>query len=684
MDIDIKIATIKEFPMVITQVKNLGDRNSKTLGFLPSGAFEDVASKGLILIALKGEALLGYLLYREVKRKNQIAIVHLCVDELFRGLGVAEKLINEIKSVGKGGNGIFLWCRQDYEIVDLWNKHGFLVRDEKPGKAQVGSLLEKWIYTDEMNAIQTDLWQPSASQTPVVIDANTFFDLRADDDESKESKALLSDWIQDIELFVTKELFNEIRRNGHRETRSACRQYAETFPLIQADERKKENIKKRLDLLLNGAKTRSFESDKSHIAWAICGGADYFVTRDLRLLNASQKITDIFGLKVLRPSQLIIRMDSILNQDSYRPNKLFNSEIEIKKIGSKEYNKLAEFFLYDYLGEKKGRFQEGLSNVFSDLLMNTSEMVEVDGVPAVFFSYIFNCFGAQEVNFLRATKSPLSLTVLYKIVVILINKAIYNGFLITVVQDEFLREEVVDVLEEFGFYRTSGKMVKVHFAQNKPPSLKDFSNNKNLIDLVEPVLKSVKNKKPYYIERAFWPCKFLNVGVPNFIISIEPFWAKELFDENYAVSDLFGPAPELILNHRNVYYRAGAKSGIEAHSRILWYVKYNNAYPNSGAIRATSLLEDFEIGRPKKLFKKYMKYGVYQWENIYSMVDKDLDKDIMAIQFHSTEMLKTPIDFHKINAILKEYGINSNNFQSPLKVSDDVFNEIYSNVELSN
>ena len=47
-------------------------------------------------------------------------------------------------------------------------------------------------------------------------------------------------------------------------------------------------------------------------------------------------------------------------------------------------------------------------------------------------------------------------------------------------------------------------------------------------------------------------------------------------------------------------------------------------------------------------------------------------------------MLKTPIDFHKINAILKEYGINSNNFQSPLKVSDDVFNEIYSNVELSN
>ena len=53
------------------------------------------------------------------------------------------------------------------------------------------------------------------------------------------------------------------------------------------------------------------------------------------------------------------------------------------------------------LVKKRGRFQEGLSNVFSDLLMNTSEMVEVDGVPAVFFSYIFNCFGAQEVNFLR-------------------------------------------------------------------------------------------------------------------------------------------------------------------------------------------------------------------------------------------------------------------------------------------
>lgn len=75
----------------------LGKKNSATLGFMPDGGFEDHANKRYIIIAYNENGLLGYLMYREVLRFSRVSIVHLCIDERYRGHHVTSNLLDALK-----------------------------------------------------------------------------------------------------------------------------------------------------------------------------------------------------------------------------------------------------------------------------------------------------------------------------------------------------------------------------------------------------------------------------------------------------------------------------------------------------------------------------------------------------------------------------------------------------------
>jgi hypothetical protein len=70
MDLGIMIIEcIDEKSHFLTVVKDLGRKNSKTLGFFPEGAFEEHAAKGCVIVARSGkDDFYGYLLYRVVHR----------------------------------------------------------------------------------------------------------------------------------------------------------------------------------------------------------------------------------------------------------------------------------------------------------------------------------------------------------------------------------------------------------------------------------------------------------------------------------------------------------------------------------------------------------------------------------------------------------------------------------------
>jgi len=679
MNSEFQIVNIRTLPKYTDAVISLGDKNSSTLGFLPAGAFDECAQRGLIYIAIKGGVLAGYLLYREVKRNNQFAIVHLCVEPEYRGSGLATNLIDEIKTIAKGSNGIFLWCRKDYEAVRVWETNRFTVMAEKKGRSKTGSILEMWVYKDESNTRQRDLWSTVETGVPAVLDANSFFDLSSNKQESKETQALLSDWVQDIELYVTKELFNEIRRSDNKKVRESSRQYAHTFSTLPAKEEEQKEIRSQLDSLLSESDSINFSSDKEQVAWAISGNADYFITRDNQLLRHSTEIRDLYGLEIIRPAQLIIKLDAALEEESYRPSILFNSEIRTRKINENDFGILFDHFRCNESGERKGEFISRLSNQASDIANNNLCLVEVNGRPSVFYACSPNDSGVQRIHFLRSTREIISRNVVEKILSLLIRDAVSQKVKLTIIRDAFYNDNIKEILEDLGFVHLNSGFIKLHI-QGTTNSLDNPIEHSipEIRTASDAIYRKFENRSLFEIETAYWPLKILTNEIENFIVAIEPYWAKELFDEEYASMDLFGSDPNLIFNHRNAYYRSGTRSGIENGSRILWYVKDKKKYPNSGTIRAVSLLDSFEIGKPKDIFKKYRSFGVYKWPDIYSMIKSDIEKNIMAFQFHSTEMLKTPVGFHEANKFIRDNGGSSNNFQSPLKICDKTFAQIYS------
>ena len=72
----------------LNTIIRLGDANSETLGFLPYGAFRDLASEGRILGYIVPEiGCVGYLLYGINRRYSRVKLTHLCVDKNWQKRG---------------------------------------------------------------------------------------------------------------------------------------------------------------------------------------------------------------------------------------------------------------------------------------------------------------------------------------------------------------------------------------------------------------------------------------------------------------------------------------------------------------------------------------------------------------------------------------------------------------------
>ncbi|MFM7202591.1 MAG: GNAT family N-acetyltransferase, partial [Myxococcota bacterium] len=88
-----KIIIVETNSIFLPSIVALGRRFSATLGHFPAGAFEDAARAKTILAALIDDKLAGYLLYREVPTHRRASIVHLCVDPMYRTLGIGRALV---------------------------------------------------------------------------------------------------------------------------------------------------------------------------------------------------------------------------------------------------------------------------------------------------------------------------------------------------------------------------------------------------------------------------------------------------------------------------------------------------------------------------------------------------------------------------------------------------------------
>ncbi len=697
METELTIEKIDQNSLYLESVIALGVSNSKSVGHMPRGGFIDHASKGLIIIAKTNKNILtAYLMYRISYQKA--SIVHLCVNKEWRKKGIAKKLVDRLIQETKDLYGIQLSCRRDFGLERMWSSFGFVARTDRVGKNKDGNFLTVWqLDHDHPPLLKILIKQQLGSKLRAVIDANIFYDLNNNtvDRNIEDSDSLLADWLQtEVELCLTDEIDNEISRYDDKNQRDRLRQSTLNYIKLPCDQEKFEKICNKLKKYFSEEMSINDESDLRHLARAIASEAQFFITRDGGILKKEQEIYEDFKISILRPSDLIIRLDELHREAEYQPTRLSSTSIKEQLVKSNQQNILIDSFLSYNEGEKKKEFQRKIRNFISkpdifECIIFWDEKID----PLAFIVYERINKYELKIPVVRIRKnSSLSSIIFFRhLILYSIKKSVSENRIFTLISDTYLEDGFKKALRKDYFNSAEDEWIKVNIscidnALNFSKKVKTlpalFGEKYNFCfrfsDVLEQRNATCNIDLMTGLERMLYPAKIDDAEIPTFVIPIRPEWAENLFDTNLARQNLFGAIKELVLSREVVFYRKIKNSaGLESPGRILWYVsqgKSTKHYFQVKSIRACSYIERVVVNTPKLLFREFRRLGVYEFGDLLKTADNDIDRKIMAIQFSDTELFRNPIDLNEIREIL---GNKNLTFPSPYKISKDIFKTLY-------
>ncbi len=679
-------------------VVQLADANKRTLGHFPRGAFSRLADKGNILVCvIPNTGCIGYLLYQTGHQR--VKLTHLCVNRNWRRKGVARSLIEDLKEKTYYLNGIQASCRRDYGLDSMWQSLGFSVLNERSGRSKEESILTEWWLDYEHPTIFTMMAEQKAeSKVCTVIDANVFFDLADEDttDEySQESKALMADWLKSqLELCLTNEINNEINRNQDSERRKLLWELTNKFTEIPFSQDKFDIIYKDIRNLFPKNLKDSDASDLRQIAKTLASNIEvtFFVMRDKALIEKIEEdVYKKYGLTILRPTDLIIRLDELRREVEYQPVRLAGTHIQRRRIQSGEQESLITLFLNSPNGEKKSE----LRSKFHDLLGNPEQFEffkigRTNEEPIGLVAYDRTEKRELKVPIFRFRNTQLAPTIVRHCIFECFSTAAKEERLITKINDECLDSLTLDALQEDRFVNSENGWLKLNLPIAR--HLREISSyivqicnclseeNQHFISLAQDLEKLDLQQDCELIsriERILYPLKVTDAEIPTFLIPIREFWAKDLFDRQIAEGYLWGAQEDLAFRRETVYYCSKKGSGrLKAPGRILWYVSKTgneNDLAIVQAIKACSFLDEVVIGKPKELYKQFRRLGVFTWKNVEETARGDLEQEITAIKFSDTELFDYPVTLDDLRAIVDP----NIQLRTHRKISAKHFEEIY-------
>lgn len=701
-----KINIVDDKSPYLNDVIDLGDANSRTLGFLPKRVFVEKAQNKRILGAFDDtKKLVGYLLYEVNSQGSFVYITHLCVSSVQRGKGIAKALFEALKQkTHHHFRGVRVHCRQDYEADKMWPQLGFIYVDERPGRSALGSKLTVWWFDYGHPHIFNFAYKlRSKTKLTLAIDANVFFQLiEKPDDSNKDAKALLADWLQDeVELCLTKEIHNEIYRNRDEIARKKMLASTSRFMMLPSeDDDTFQQICKALRPFFGKNLKESDSSDLRQLARSIAAGVNFFITKDEDLIKKSKAINEKFDLQIITPCDLIIHQDALRREAEYQPARLSGSSIKIELIGPEMLGFLEEYFRPPN-GETKAEFRKIISPCLSDPHRFQTHIIKEQEKPLALRVYGRTDRDILEIPVLRVLPGPLADVLARHILFQSKWDASRENRPLTHITDrQFEKIENIDVhpfqhtvkaIEENGFFPSedNGGWIKLNLSVIKTKDelsvflLKNYQRNNLIFQKIKQIAESLRrldkeNILPLLdIEQAFFPAKIKDIDIPAFIVPIKAQWAMNLFDTEIANQGLFGGKPELMFNTENVYYRSSYQKVLTAPARILWYVSKHGIYQGTGAIRAASYLHEVVIDKPSVLYQKFKGLGVYGWKDVLEVSENNPEKQIMAFRFCNTELFKSPIQSDELKGIWDCEDGKRFSIQSPLKISTERFFQLY-------
>lgn len=691
----VSVWTIEESSPYLADIKLLGKKNTVTLGFFPEGAFDDHARRQQIFAAISDDGnLAGYLLYRVSNRTARI--VHLCVDEQFLGKGVSRLLVDKLKLETEDLVGISLKCRHDYKANDIWPRFGFIARGETAGRGQQQKRLVYWWYDHGHPTLFNSVDVETDVAVVAAIDANVFFDFYDPTrDGHEESKALTADWLSDmIELTLAEEIYNEINQCEDTVTRDNSRNRANLLRDVKYEKTRYRDILRQLEAIRPKKPENHSPRDTSdikHLTTAIAGDLSYFITRDGVILREEfcEAVWATFGLRIIRPSEFIRRIDELRSSQAYEPARLSGTDLRFTLVKSGQEAQISEtFHQAEPLNQFKKRLRGYSANVgqFSCATVQSGE-----GQHLAFVVSGQTPEGRTEVPVLRVCRGRLAPTLTRHLIVSLVTSSVRDRMDGLEITDDFLDAGTRAILNEDSYIKNERSFVKFHIPEVaelnvitehvSQISCRAIEEKKFVDNLVATLKEPITSNCPEVcasVEQVLFPLKIVDAPIETYVVPIRPNWAKELFDSDIARQGLFSSREDLALRKEQVYYRSRLNhAGIKPPARILWYVSKDPRLPHkSGAIRACSTLLEVSVDRPKVLFRKNERLGIYSWDDVLKTAKGDIENDIMALRFGSTELFSNQIALEELGMMATAHGFKLR-LSSVGKVPQSAFAEIY-------
>lgn len=674
---------------LFSDVIKLGDQNRKTLGFLPTEAYEDYCRKGQILAAINNGDLLGYLMFR--RKRTKLIVVHLCVASHYRRTGVARELLKFLCASDCDFSSIELSCRRDYGLESFWRSLGFTPISERLGRATTGaSILTTWIMQNPVLPPLFSLIEEESDCFAIAgLDTNIIVDLYSNDDG--ESQVLLQPFLKDyLRFYISEAFFDEVNRNEDESLRNNIRAYARSnFNVFHVSDKVQQSLI--LDTLSEMRSITPYSNnwyDAFHIATAICCGATVFITRDRGWLKESitTEIFERYNLRIVSPGEVAQIIDEIDYPDSYAPFYLAGLDLKLGKFSADDFNIIINTFYRTSVHQKKAAYEKVIRNFLADRSVSV-EVIKAGQEPVCLYAYQIKeqtlsviLFDLNE----QAIKESLIDTFMTKLLFSFINIAKTKRLHFIKLRQDAFSHSRPSVITRCGFVKDEGVWLRVlRYDVVKPACVSVVEE----LDDTSPINRAIqrfnqglsKNRLSpasiIGIEKLFWPFKILAEEVPCYIVPIKPEYAIKLFDETMANTNLSLFKNELVepaLSIEKVYFKSDSLSIQAFPARVLWYESISKKLFGSGAIRAVSYLDLVEKGPAKSLYKKYRRLGVLQWNEINSI--QSLHANIAVYKFSYTELLSNAISLDRIRGIL---GRPTETFQSYLRISPDMFKSIY-------
>jgi len=639
----------------LQEVDDLSRRYKNTLGFLTAETFRDYLRKGGVLGArTETGQLAGYLLF--AKYSDRFWIAQLCVSEEFRQRGIARLLVDELKASATTQRVIKLRCRRDFAAHTMWEKFGFIPLNEKPGRSSQGHLLTLWCYRLRQDD-ELGLWKAEASDEvlDIVIDAQILFDFDAPENLSSIiSKGLLNDFLVDsLNLWITDELFLEINRQDADDRRQRSMQRARGMAQVVHQKEQAQRFAELLKTVLP-YQSASEKSDLHHLSKTAASDLKVFCTKDDKLLTKAHEIESLIGVAVLHPVKIITSLHEITARHSYSPTRISGLNLHWRRMRGEDCDRLSAQF-FQKTCESKGRLLEIIRSFLSQPQKYRCETLQVNSREEAIRVLEGTSEGVLIVHLARLSISTDAKVAGDFLVADTLSHCVEHNMELVLFSKHGSSERLEFSLSSMGFKSHQDMWIKAVIAR----SCSRGEAQKIIADSMPETLHHFQGLSELDFERDCAPL-LSNPAISTYLIPIRPTFAMGLLDRKQAADDLFGGDPSILLRWDNVYYRKNSHHKmLQAPGRILWYVSRS-----VGAIIAVSHLDEIDIGLPKDLFRKYRRFGILEWRDIYNMCEKNIEQPLMALRFSRTFLFRMQIPLTALRAVLAKDGI-SESLQAP-------------------